>query len=96
MTLQNLLITLRGQKLTAGYLPVFGDSTAHDTFRGLKNQFDPFTLVGNPLPSPYPPLLTPAWIASLDGQDAIYLDGYDGNVDLSKTPKPAYTFTQPV
>lgn len=103
MTLQNLLIILgTRQKLAAGYLTPVGTApnppNAHDTLRALKQQFDPYVLLQNPLPGltnvPQPNLLlSPAWIGSLAaGQDAIFLEHVDGNLDLSRTPQPAYIF----
>lgn len=109
-TLQDLLIILQSTKLSAGYLQPADPNgnpaaigTAHDTFRALKNQFDPYKLLGAPLPgmtnqvgAPNT-LLTPAWMASLRaGQDAIYLSDVSGRLDASHTPKPAYLIAQPV
>ena len=98
--LQNLLTILDGQKLTAGYLTPAGTGTALETVIALKNQFDPWTLKTNPLPGMTNQvgapnvLLSPAWVASQAvGQTAIFLDGVDGNLNLSNTPKPAYTFS---
>lgn len=87
--LQTLLAILDGQHLTPGYLPTFGSGTALETLIGLKNQFDPYTLLQNPIARPAW-LFTPAWVASLKGQNAIYLAGVDGNLDLSQG-QPAYT-----
>jgi hypothetical protein len=106
-TLQDLLIILGDQKLAAGYLqPADANAnpaasgTAHNTLRALKRKFDPFVLAQNPLPgmtnqvgAPNT-LFCPAWLGSLGaGQDAIFLDGVDGTLDLSHTPKPAYLFS---
>lgn len=97
--LQNLLVILDGQKLSAGYLTPAGGGTALETVIALKKQFDPYTLVSNPLPGmtdvPTPNVLfSPAWVGSLAaGQDAIFLDGVDGNLNLSNTPKPAFLFS---
>ena len=88
-SLQTLLAILDGQHLTAGYLPTFGSGTALETLIGLKNQFDPYTLLGNPI-TPPAVLFTPAWVASLKGQDAIFLNTFDGNLALSQGP--AYKF----
>jgi hypothetical protein len=91
-TLQTLLIILDGQKLGAGYLTPPAP-TALETVRELKKAYDPWVLAQNPLP--YPQLLmTPAFVGSLaSGQDAIFLDGVDGNLDLSHGAKqPAYVF----
>jgi hypothetical protein len=98
-TLQDLLIILDGQQLSAGYLTPAGNGTAHDTVRALKQGFDPFTLAGNPLPGmtnqPGAPnlLFAPAWVGSLGaGQDAIFLADVGGRLDLSKAG-PAYKFS---
>jgi hypothetical protein len=104
--LQNLLVILDGQKLSAGYLQPAGSGTALETVRAMKQQFDPYTLLQNPLPGmnnppvvagrPQPNLLfSPAWIANRAGIDAIYLDGVDGGLDLSQR-QPAFYFAQPV
>jgi hypothetical protein len=95
-SLQRLLVTLDGQKLTAGYLTPFGSGTALETAINLKQQADTFVINGSPWQSPAALLTRPAFIASLKaGQDAIYLNGVDGNLDLSQGG-PAYKFTQPV
>lgn len=103
--LENLLQTLgRTQKLSAGYLTPVGTGgaapNALDTVVALKNQFDYYTYLGNPLPPmgnwPGAPnvLLAPAWIASLAaGQDAIFLSDVGGRVDASHAPQPAYIFS---
>lgn len=88
-TLQTLLVILNGQKLAPGYLTPQG-ATALETVIALKKQFDPIQLISNPI-TPPALLMTPAHVASLSGQDAIYLDGVDGNLDLSKAG-PAYLF----
>ena len=86
-TLETVLAILDGQKLSAGYLTP--QPTAHETLVALKKQFDPITLLGAPI-TPPALLFTPAHVASLSGQDAIYLDGVDGN--LSMAAGPAYKF----
>lgn len=104
--LQNLLVILGPtQKLNSGYLSVpatgpAGGGTARDVLEALKQQFDPYTLRSNPLPGMTNQvgapnvLLTPAWVGSLAaGQDAIFLDGVDGNLNLGNTPRPAYLFS---
>ena len=93
-TLETLLVILKDQKLTAGYLTPAASGTAHDTLRALKQQFDPYTLLGNPITRPAL-LFTPAAVRALPtiGQTGIFLDGVDGNLDLSKTPQPAYIFS---
>jgi hypothetical protein len=102
-TLQDLLVILDGQHLGAGYLTPVGTApnapNALETVIALKKGFDPWTLATNPLPGmtnqPGAPniLLSPAWVASLGaGQDAIFLAGVDGKLDLSKAG-PAYIFT---
>jgi hypothetical protein len=95
-TLQEVLTTLGSQKLSPGYLTPAGTGTAHDTLRALKQGFDPYTLISNPIARPAL-LFTPAWVRSIAvGQDAIFLDGVDGNLDLSHAQGPAYLFTEPV
>jgi hypothetical protein len=88
---------LDGQKLSAGYLTPSGSGTALETVIALKQQFDPYTLLSNPIPVPAL-LFTPAWVGSLGaGKDAIFLDGVDGYLDLSHPgQQPAYIFQQPV
>lgn len=103
-SLQQLLIILgNDQKLAPGWLTPVGTPypTALQTEQALKNQFDPYTLMGNPLPGMTNQvgapniLFAPAWVGSLAaGQDAIFLEGVDGNLNLSNTPQPAYIFTQ--
>jgi hypothetical protein len=95
--LQDLLVILDGQKLSSGSLASAG--TAHDTVRALKNGFDPFTLRANPLPGMTNQvgapnvLFSPARVRSIGiGQDAIFLNGVDGNAIAT----PAYYFTEPV
>jgi hypothetical protein len=90
-TLETLLVILKDQKLTAGYLTPASSGTAHDTLRALKQQFDPYTLLGNPITRPAL-LFTPADVRTTGvlGQAGIFLDGVDGNLDLSHAPKPAY------
>lgn len=86
-----MLTVLGGQHLTPGYGPTYGTGTAHDIFRGLKQAADGNTL--NKLPT-YPPatlLFAQAWVASLKGRDAIYLNDVSGNLDLSQAG-PAYLF----
>lgn len=93
-TLQTLLVILDGQKLLPGYLTPAGSGTALETVIALKNQFDPFTLAGNPI-TPPALLFTPAAVRSLSvvGQTGIFLDAVDGNLDLSRNPQPAYVFS---
>ena len=94
--LYRLLIILDGQKLAAGYLTPAGSGTALETAIDLKRQADTFIINGSPWQSPASLLTRPAWVASLKaGQDAIYLNGVDGNLDLSNAT-PAYKFLQPV
>ena len=92
-TLQTLLVVLDGQHLTAGYLTPSGTGTALETVIALMQQFDPFTIVGAPI-TPPALLFTPAWVGSLAaGKDAIYLEGVDGNLDLTHgAQQPAYIF----
>lgn len=87
-TLQQLLIILGGQKLGAGYL--VPQATALETAIALMNGFNMWVRYSNPLPM-HTHLLRPAWIGSLAaGQDAIFLAGLDGSLDLANNPKPAY------
>jgi hypothetical protein len=93
-TLETLLVILKDQKLTAGYLTPAASGTAHDTLRALKQQFDPYTLLGTPI-TPPALLFTPALVRSTGtiGQTGIFLDGVGGNLDLSHNPQPAYIFS---
>jgi hypothetical protein len=91
-TLETLLVILDGQKLLPGYLTPLGDGTALGTVRALRQQFDPFTLLSNPLAKPAV-MFTPAYVSSDQGRDAIYLDGVDGN--LAMAAGPAYVFANP-
>lgn len=92
-SLQSLLVILDGQKLKAGYLTP-PKPTALECVHELKKAYDPTQLPQNPAPFQFPSLLfTPAWVGSLGaGQDAIFLDGVDGMLDLSHATKPAYIF----
>lgn len=87
---------LNGQKLKAGYLTP-PKVTAYECMIELKKAYDPISLPQSPTPFQFPSLLfTPAWIGNVSiGQDGIFLDGVDGNLDLSHTPKPAYLFDNP-
>jgi hypothetical protein len=100
-SLQEILISLgQNQKLGAGYLtPVGTPPNALETVRALRQQFDPYTLLQNPLPNmtnvPTPNvLLSPAYVANAQGQPtAIYLEGVDGQLDFSHGVKqPAFVF----
>jgi hypothetical protein len=95
-TLNELLAILGDtQKLSAGYLTPVGspNPTALQTLIALRKQFDPYTLIQNPLSRPAT-LMTPAWVASLAaGQDAIFLEDVGGRIDTSHTPQPAYIFS---
>lgn len=51
---------------------------------------DPIFVLGNPI-TPPDLLFTPAWVSSMRGTNAIYLNAMDGNLDLSKAG-PAYVF----
>jgi hypothetical protein len=89
-TLQTLLTILDGQKLGPGYLTP--KTTALETMIDLKRQADTLVLNGLPYIPPAATLLfTPAWVASLKGRDAIYLNAVDGNLDFSRG-QPAYVF----
>lgn len=89
-SLQTLLVILNGQHLTAGYLTPAGAGTAHETVRALILQRDPIQVLSTPI-TPPDLLNTPAWVSSLRGKDAIYLNDVSGNLDLSKAG-PAYIF----
>jgi hypothetical protein len=93
-TLETLLVILDGQKLSPGYLTPSGSGTALETVIALRQQFSPYVLLQNPIARPAL-LFTPAAVRSLPtvGQTGIFLDGVDGNLDLSKTPQPAYIFS---
>jgi hypothetical protein len=94
-TLYHLLIILDGQKLSPGYLtPAGTGNTALETAIDLKRQADAFILNKSPWQSPASLLTRPAWVASKDSQDVIYIADVDGN--LNKANGPAYRFTQPV
>lgn len=92
-TLQTLLVILGGQHLTAGYLTPAGSGTALETVMSMMNGFNHWVRLQNPLPN-HTPLLNKAWVASLAaGQDAIYIEGVDGNLDLTHAgnpPQPAF------
>jgi hypothetical protein len=92
-SLQVLLTVLDGQKLKAGYLTP-PKPTALECVIELKKAYNPNQLPQNPAPYQFPSLLfTPAWVGSLGaGQDAIFLDAVDGNLDLSHSKQPAYLF----
>ena len=101
-TLQTLLVILNGQKLLPGYLTPAGSGTALETVIALKKQFDPYTLASNPIPRPAA-LFTPARIAPQvafgGGQEGIFLDDVDGNLNLGPPPPnahiPAYVLALP-
>jgi hypothetical protein len=101
-TLQTLLVILDGQKLLPGYLTPAGSGTALETVIALKKQFDPYTLLGNPIPPPAV-LFTPARIAPqvsyTGGTEGIFLDDVDGNLKLGPPPPnshmPAYVLASP-
>jgi hypothetical protein len=101
--LQQILNCLgQSQKLGPGYLTPVGTATpnALETLIALKNQFDPFTRVQNPLPGMTNDvgapniLFSPAYVSNAAGQpSAIFLDAVDGNLDFSHGVKqPAYVF----
>lgn len=101
--LDNLLTTLgNDQVLAPGFLTPVGTPrpTALQTVKALRQQFDPYTLLGNPLPGMTNQvgapniLLSPAWIGSLAaGQDAIFIEDVGGHLNLGNTPQPAYIFS---
>ena len=89
-TLQDLLVILDGQKLTAGYLTP-GGPTALETAIALMNGFNTWVLYQNPI-TPPATLLTPAYVSNKAGQPTgIYLSDVSGNLDLS-FGQPAYVF----
>lgn len=100
-TLRQLLIILGQQKLLPGYLTPAPSGTALDTVISLMQQFSYYTLLQNPLPNMTNQvgapnvLLCPAWVASLKGQDAIFLADVEGRMDVSHTPQPAFIFANP-
>jgi hypothetical protein len=96
-TLQELLVVLDGQKLSPGYLTPLAP-TALEHMIALKRTLDTVTINGGAYQPAGNLLFAEAWVGSLRaGQDAIWLNGVDGNLDLSNGNKqPAYIFTQPV
>jgi hypothetical protein len=88
-SLQTLLTILDGQHLSAGYLTPSGTGTALETVIALMTQMNPILLAGTPI-TPPALLFTPAWVAVAQGQNAIFLNGLDGNLDLSHGKQPAY------
>jgi hypothetical protein len=92
--LQTLLTILDGQKLAPGYLQPLGDGTALGTCMSLMQARDPIVTPETPI-TPPDLLNTPAWVGSLKGFNAIFLNGVDGNMDLSHGQQPAYLFQLP-
>jgi hypothetical protein len=92
--LQTLLVILDGQVLAPGYLTPSGNNTAHDTLRALVQARSPIVTPGTPIQPP-DLLNTPAWVGSLRGFNAIFLNGVDGRLDLSHNQQPAYYFQLP-
>jgi hypothetical protein len=93
-TLQVLLTLLDGQKLSPGYL-IPSKPTALECAIDLKKQLDTVTINGGSYQPAGSLLFAEAWVGSLRaGQDAIWLNDVDGN--LNKANGPAYIFTQPV
>jgi len=90
--LQQLLIILGQQKLASGYLTSNG--TALDTVMTLMAARDPIVTPQAPI-SPPDLLNTPAWIGCLLGQNGIYLNGVNGQLDLSHGQQPAYILALP-
>src|SRR4029077_1257941 len=95
-TLQALLVILDGQKLGPGYLTP-PKPTALECAIELKRQLDAVTINGGSYQPSGNLLFASAWVGSLRaGQDAIWLNAVDGNLDLSQSGKgPAYTFLPP-
>lgn len=87
-TLQKLLVSLGGQKLGAGYLTPT-KPTAYECAVDMANTFNGTVMMTNPVPVPAL-LRTPAWVSSLRGTNAIYLDDVSGN--LATAQGPAYVF----
>jgi hypothetical protein len=87
-SLQTLLVILDGQKLAAGYLTP--KPTALETVIDLMTLRNPILVATTPI-TPPDLLNTPAWVSSLAGRNAIYLNDVSGNLDLSKAA-PAYLF----
>jgi hypothetical protein len=95
-TLQKLLTVLDGQKLSPGYLTPT-KPTALEYAIDLKKQLDTGTINLTGYQSPGNLLFASAWVGSLRaGIDAIWLNGPDGNLDLSHGSGPALIFTEPV
>lgn len=92
--LQTLLVILDGQKLSAGYLQPMGDNTALGTVMALMQARDPIVTPQAPI-NPPDLLNTPCWVGALAGQNAIFLNGVDGRLDLSHGQQPAYFFQLP-
>jgi hypothetical protein len=93
-TLQSLLTILDGQKLSPGYLTP-PKPTALECAHELKRLLDTVTINGGSYQPQGDLLFKQAWVGSLRaGQDAIWLNDVDGN--LNKANGPAYIFTQPV
>jgi hypothetical protein len=93
--LQTLLTILDGQALSPGYLSPSGDGTAHDTLRALIQARSPIVTPQAPI-SPPDLLNTPAWVGSLRGFNAIFLNGVNGHLDLSHgQQQAAYYFKLP-
>jgi hypothetical protein len=93
--LQTLLAILDGQVLAPGYLSPSGNNTAHDTLRALVQARSPIVTPQAPI-SPPDLLNTPAWVGSLRGFNAIFLNGVNGQLDLSHgNQQPAYYFQLP-
>lgn len=87
-TLQKLLVSLGGQKLLAGYLTPTSP-TAYQCAVDMIMNFNGTLMSTNPV-TPPTILNTPAWVSSLRGSNAIYLDDASGN--LSTANGPAYIF----
>lgn len=92
--LQTLLAILDGQKLAPGYLTPLGDQTAWGTLLALKDARYPTITPGTPI-TPPDLLNTPAWVGALKGFNAIFLNGVDGQLDLSHNQQAAYYFQLP-
>ena len=63
----------------------------------LKKLLDTNTINGGAYQPQGDLLFKEAWVGSLRaGKDAIWLNGVDGNLDLSNGQQPAYVFQEPV
>lgn len=93
--LETLLVILGDQNLAPGYLTPATGGRASDTVRALRQARNPIVTPQTPI-SPPDLLNTPAWVGSLRGFNAIFLQGVDGRLDLSHgSQQAAYYFQLP-